>query len=85
METAAILQALPSLTIDQRLAIAEAALRLVNEEPHLTREQRRQQMAIAAMSAMADYVPGTELTAFTVLDGEGFYEETIADSDNAHA
>lgn len=85
METAAILQALPGLTIDERLAIAEAALRLVHEEQNLTREQSRQQMAIAAMAAIEDYTPGNELIVFTVLDGEDFHDNSAADSANIDA
>jgi hypothetical protein len=73
MKTAAILQALPNLTTDEQLAIAEAALRLVHQEPNLSKMQRRQQMAVAAMGAIADYAPGGELTAFTILDGDDFY------------
>ena len=85
METAAILQMLPSLTIDQRLAIADAALRLVHQEQYLTKDQRRQQMAIAAMSAINDYAPGSELTALTCLDGEDFYGSSANDFTNPNA
>ena len=85
METAAILQALPRLTIDQRLEIADAALRLVYQEQHFTRDQRRQQMAIAAMSAVNDYAPGSELIVFTRLDGEDFYNSSTTDSENPNA
>ncbi|MBD2021879.1 hypothetical protein H6F43_16990 [Leptolyngbya sp. FACHB-36] len=77
METADILQVLPRLAISDRLKIAEAALRLVQQDQQsLTREQRRQQMALAAITAISDYSPNSELTVFTELDGEDFYDET---------
>jgi hypothetical protein len=72
MNTTEILQALPNLPISDRLQIAEAALHLVQQEQPLTQEQRRQQMAIAALTAISDYSLDKELTAFTVLDGEDF-------------
>ncbi|MBW4579949.1 MAG: hypothetical protein KME42_10305 [Tildeniella nuda ZEHNDER 1965/U140] len=75
METADILQALPHLTVRDRLKIAEVAFQLVQQEQHsLTNTQRREQLAIAAMSAIDDYAPGSELTTFTLLDGEDFYD-----------
>jgi hypothetical protein len=72
MNTTEILQSLPNLTISDRLKIAETALFLVQQEQPLTMEQRRQQMAIAALAAVADYSSDRELTAFTALDGEDF-------------
>jgi hypothetical protein len=75
MDTADILQALPHLTVRDRLKVAEVAFQLVQQEQHgLTKAQRREQLAIAAMSAIDDYAPGSELTAFTLLDGEDFYD-----------
>jgi hypothetical protein len=75
METTEILQALPHLTIDDRIQIAEAALKLIQQDQQLlTLEQRRQQMAIAASTAISDYSSDHELTAFTDLDGEDFYD-----------
>lgn len=41
----------------------------------LTLDQRRQQMAVAAMAAIEDYSIDRELTAFIALDGEDFYDE----------
>lgn len=76
METADILKALPSLLVNDRLAIAEKALQLSHEEQRsLTQTQRRHQLAIAATSAISDYTPGSELLAFADLGGEDFYEE----------
>jgi hypothetical protein len=73
MNTPEILQSLPNLTISDRLQIAATALFLVQQEQPLTLEQRRQQMAIAALAAVADYSSDPELTAFTALDGEDFW------------
>ena len=76
METADILKALPNLSVNDRLAIAEKALQLSHEEARsLTQTQRRHLPAIAAASAISDYTPGSELLAFADLDGEDFYEE----------
>ncbi len=75
MNTTEILQSLPNLPISDRLQIAEAALYLVQQEQPLTQEQRRQQMAIAALTAISDYSLDKELTAFTVLDGEDFLQQ----------
>jgi hypothetical protein len=72
MNTTEILQSLPNLPIGDRLKIAEAALHLVQQEQPLTQEQRRQQMAIAALTAVSDYSLDKKLTAFTALDGENF-------------
>jgi hypothetical protein len=70
METTEILQSLPHLTIQDRLKIAETAMQLVQQEQKsMSQEQRRQQMAIAAINAVSDYLPGSELIVFTDLDG----------------
>lgn len=85
MKTAEILQALPHLAISDRLKIAETALQLIQQDQqNLTREQRRQQMAIAAMTAISDYSPGSELTVFTALDGEDFYDEPLIGTDSVN-
>jgi hypothetical protein len=76
MKTAEILQSLPHLTSIDQLKIAETALQLIQQDRHsLTRDQRRQQMAVAAMAAIEDYSTDRELTAFTALDGEDFHDE----------
>lgn len=76
MKTAEILQALSHLTISDLLKVAETALHLIRQEQQgLTREQQRQQMAIAAMTAVSDYSTDSELIVFTNLDGEDFYTE----------
>lgn len=76
MGTSEILQSLPHLTPTDQLKIAETALQLIQHNHQaLTRDQRHQQMAIAAMAAIADYSTSRELTAFASLDGEDCYGE----------
>jgi hypothetical protein len=76
MGTAEILQSLPHLTPIDQLKIAETALQLIQQDHQsLTRDQRRKQMAVAAMAAIEDYSTDRELTAFTALDGEDFHDE----------
>lgn len=75
MQTLEILNALPSLTIDDRLKVILSALTLNQEQQsHLTLEQNRQYLALAALSAIGDYEQGSELLAFEALDGEDFHE-----------
>ncbi|MEA5618193.1 hypothetical protein VB711_10150 [Cronbergia sp. UHCC 0137] len=74
METQVILESLPKLSINERLKIAKFALQLVNEQQEfLTKEQQKYQLALAAITAIADYIPNGELTVFSDLDSEDFY------------
>jgi hypothetical protein len=75
-----ILEELKKLTTAERLEIIQAALYLIREDLQqvgqpLTRTQRRQQLAAAAEPLLPDYSAGGELTTFTALDGESFYDE----------
>lgn len=80
MTTAEILQALESLTVAERLTIAEVALSLNQvEQKHSTEEDQRRQLELAAAAAVSDYEQGGELTVFTDLDGEDFYIYTEDD------
>ncbi|MEA5593672.1 hypothetical protein [Rivularia sp. UHCC 0363] len=75
METTKIIQELPNLSTSERLQIAEAALLLIRkEQDSLTREEQKQQLALAATTAIADYAPEGELNIFNAIDGEEFYE-----------
>jgi len=71
-----IMEELKRLTTAERLAIIEAALRLIREDlqraeqPYAPGELRRR-LAAAAEALLPDYAAGGELTAFTVLDSEG--------------
>lgn len=83
MKTAEILQALSHLTIGDRLKVAETALHLIRQDQQgLTKEQQRQQMAIAAMTAVSDYSSDSELIVFTDLDGQDFYNEQPTDAES---
>ncbi len=78
-----ILEALKQLTNAERLTITKAALRLMREDwQSLTSVQKEQQLALSAELAILDYLPGSELTVFTDLDSEDFYEYTNEDFAN---
>lgn len=73
METKEILQALPNLSISDRLKIAESALQLVLQEKHsLTKDEQKCQLTLAAITAIADYASGSELNIFSELEVEDF-------------
>lgn len=75
MNTNEILKILPQLSDNDLLKIAQEALRLTQKEKNaLTFDKIQQQWAIAATEAIEDYTSDRELTAFTNLDSEPFYE-----------
>ncbi len=83
VEQTEILEAIRVLPPAVRLAIAEATLQSLREEfppaePELESvpswEERCRQMAEAAIEALPYYQTDSELTIFTALDGEDFYE-----------
>ena len=79
MNTSDILKILPQLSNCDRLAIAREALRLTQrEKDNLTSEEIEKQWSIAATEALEDYISDGELTAFTALDSEPFYEDNLA-------
>ena len=68
-----LLEELKHLTPEERLRIAEMALRLVREDlSQSDREERARQLAATAEMLREDYEADAELTAFTALDGEDF-------------
>jgi hypothetical protein len=79
MTYAQMLEALKDLTLAERLALMEAALHLTREELQ-QREQppaaqeRTERLAAAAKALLPDYTADPELTSFTALDSEDFYE-----------
>ncbi|WP_256871715.1 hypothetical protein [Nostoc sp. TCL26-01] len=48
-------------------------MKLVLQEKHsLTQDEQKQQLALAAITAIADYAPDGELNVFADLEGEDF-------------
>lgn len=82
METEQILQALPHLSIEDRLKIAHAAFELVQHERSLTQEEQSQKLAVSALELLEEYTSNPEMAIFTTLDDEDFYEYTNDDLDN---
>jgi hypothetical protein len=77
MSTQEILQALIDLPSADQLKIVETALHYLQQNRQsLTKDQHRQQMEFAAIAAIDDYSTNHELTTFTALDGEDFYNES---------
>lgn len=84
MQIKEILQALPSLSISDRLKIAESALQLVIQEKHLfTKDQQKRQLTLAAITAIADYAPSSKLNIFSELEGEDFCNDPDEDFYNS--
>jgi hypothetical protein len=74
-----MLETLKKLTLTERLALMEAALYLMREELQQREQQpatdeKTARLAAAAQALLSDYTTDTELTSFTVLDSEDFYE-----------
>ena len=74
-----MLETLKQLTLTERLALMEAALHLMREELQQHEQQpatdeRTARLAAAAQALLPDYTTDTELTSFTALDSEDFYE-----------
>jgi hypothetical protein len=66
---------LKQLTTAERLAVIEAATRLIREDLSQSEANENvedEQLAQAAKSLLADYQSDRELTAFTSLDAEDF-------------
>jgi hypothetical protein len=75
MTNSEIIDQLKQLTTAERLAVIEAATRLIREDlsqPAANEEAEDEQLAQAAAALLADYQSDRELTAFTSLDGENF-------------
>ena len=67
MSTREILQSIRQLPFKERLSIIEKALKTLHES-------KDTQLKKAANALMADYKTDKELTAFTAIDFENFYE-----------
>ena len=75
MTNSEIIDQLKQLTTAERLAVIEAATRLIREDlaqPEANENAEHQQMAQAATALLADYQSDRELTIFSSLDGEDF-------------
>ena len=75
MTNSEIIDQLKQLTTAERLAVIEAATRLIREDlsqPEANENAEDEQLARAAKTLLADYQSDRELTAFTSLDGEDF-------------
>ncbi len=76
MKTQEILEVLPNLSLEDRLIIVEAALKLINQERNLSRAEQTQQLQAFSLMAVSDYAPGSELLVFSELDGEDFHKNS---------
>jgi hypothetical protein len=68
METKEIIKAITKLPVSKRMLIIERTLRTIRES------ETRKRMTDAADGLYDDYSVDLELTAFTLLDCESFYE-----------
>ncbi len=78
MQQAEILNEIIRLPIPERIAVIESVLISVRKELNLVdipHRDMKQQMSEAAEALYRDYLENDELTAFTALDSEDFYEE----------
>jgi hypothetical protein len=75
METKEILKTLSQLSTTDCLKIAEAALEIIHQKQnHLTKDEQKRALVAAARTAVQDYTTGSELLAFSEIDGEEFYD-----------
>ena len=75
MTNTEIIDQLKQLTTAERLAVIEAATRLIREDlsqPEANETAGDEQLELAAKALLADYQSDQELTAFTTLDAEDF-------------
>jgi hypothetical protein len=68
METKEIIGAIKKLPVSKRMLIIERTLRTIRES------ETRNSMVKAAEELVSDYMSDKELTTFTQLDCEAFYE-----------
>jgi hypothetical protein len=73
-----MLETLKKFTLSERLALMEATLHLMREElqqhEQPATDETTARLATAAQALLPDYTTDTELTSFTALDSEDFYE-----------
>jgi hypothetical protein len=68
MQTVDLIQEIQRLPLNKRFYVVEETLKSIKNE------EMRHQMELAANELYNDYVNDNELTAFTSLDFENFYE-----------
>ena len=68
MGTSEIISEINKLPVSQRLTLIELTIK------NIRAEDRKQELSVAAERLYDDYVNDPELTAFTSLDFEDFYE-----------
>jgi hypothetical protein len=68
METLDIMREIEKLSLIQKFYVIEETLKAIKKE------KNKQQMEIAARELYDDYKTDKELTVFTALDAEDFYE-----------
>jgi len=74
MQATQILDIIKGLTLREKLLIAEQIFRDIREETQLDQDEDQQRLKAAELLA-GDYEIDEELTAFTSLDKDEFYEE----------
>lgn len=74
-----ILETLPHLSFDDRNKVIDKLAEIIQAESISTKEQRSQKLAVEAIRAYEEYQNDPELTIFTCLDGEDFYEYSDED------
>jgi hypothetical protein len=88
MNTADVTKFLAQASNADRLSIVQDALTLMRQDwKSLTANQKEQQLACASELAFLDYLPGSALVEFTVLDGEMMEdraESVVSTLDPAH-
>jgi hypothetical protein len=68
MGTSEIITEINKLPVSQRLTLIELTIKNIREE------EKKQRLSAAAEKLYDDYANDLELTAFTILDHEDFYE-----------
>lgn len=74
METLQIMEVIKRLSLAEKLDVIELIFKEIRKDT-AKKEQEEEKRKKAARLLLADYQTDAELTAFTDLDKEGFYEE----------
>ncbi|GAP98587.1 hypothetical protein [Leptolyngbya sp. NIES-2104] len=69
-----ILETLPHLSFDDRNKVLDKLSEIIQSESIKSKELQKQQMRLAALEAIEDYLPGSDLLAFDEIEGEDFYD-----------